>query len=29
MDDAEMLDVEGEFQLSPSDEEMEREVRGN
>jgi hypothetical protein len=28
-DDAEMSDVEGEFQLSPSDEEMEREVRGN
>jgi hypothetical protein len=29
MDNAEMLNVEGEFQLSPSDEEMEREVRGN
>jgi hypothetical protein len=28
-DDDEMSDVEGEFQLSPSDEEMEREVRGN
>jgi hypothetical protein len=28
-DDAEMSDVEGEFQLSSSDEEMEREVRGN